>query len=489
MYKHLQSDALNRLITNYRIGTVLIQFTLLVFPLSMYLVYNKIIASKNPNGLLLIMIFLSLILVIQTILKIITSIQKNIIKTDLLIKQQERYIDYSFKSDASNYDHHNNEKIISDLSFKTDEQISNYASSSFYLFIIIYFVLILTIGKYLVLVPLCLFSLNYLFMKDIAKKNSSCKELYKESLNKKNVFLKEVFLKAKIIKSLNINDKIIQKYKNLTYDSNKYKSYYSYIKSKSARISLGFNIVNMSFIVIFGRYLYSLQMISIEEVITCSLLTVWISKPISQIFSNMTEPNDSEDIVDTLAEEPPEMTTDGSDFFDENMEIENELINIKNQLNKQSLLYVDQNSDLNKLYKMLIIDNQNVSYINSDYKIFYASIIDNITLFNTELSDFAKKLCKAVGLDNLINNLPFQYNYVATGKHDEALTKDMLIFISIIREILIKPELIIIDINISTLNQAILNNILKYTQTNNIKIICMKHGYNIDENNLINKNQ
>lgn len=80
MYKKLLSTESKKLISGIKISSLLIQFTFLVFPLSMYIVYNKVIASKNPNTLLIILIFLLTVLIIQLILKIAESVQHNILK-------------------------------------------------------------------------------------------------------------------------------------------------------------------------------------------------------------------------------------------------------------------------------------------------------------------------------------------------------------------------------------------------------------------------
>lgn len=112
MYKKLLSTEKNNLITGIKISSLLIQFTYLVFPLSMYIVYNKVIASKNPNTLLIIVLFLLAIIIIQLILKITESIQHNILKTDEEITNQKQYISAKINS--------NNTEEISKLQNKND---------------------------------------------------------------------------------------------------------------------------------------------------------------------------------------------------------------------------------------------------------------------------------------------------------------------------------------------------------------------------------
>lgn len=98
-----------------------------------------------------------------------------------------------------------------------------------------------------------------------------------------------------------------------------------------------------------------------------------------------------------------------------------------------------------------------ISYINENFKLFYGSVIDNITMFDNSKQNEAKNLMEAFNLDYLINNLPYHYNYVTTGNQDESLSFDLKIGIEIIRELIRKPSLLIIDIDENRMNRHIVN--------------------------------
>ena len=472
MYKKLLSSETKKLIANIKVASILIQFTFLAFPLSMYIVYNKVVVSKNSNSLLIVIIFLLAILIIQLALKILESVQQNILKTDNQIERHKKYINNKFNGNHNIIENKSKYNIseLSEVSSESNIYIQNQISNAYYVFICIYLGLILLVGKFMIIVPMFFFGLNYFAAYVLTKYYELNNNEFNILYNKKTVYIKEALLKIKIIKGLNIKDKVIDKFHDITKDANTKKCLSLYAKNMMLKFGMVFNIMNIAFILIFGRYLYSLGMLSIEEVITCTLLTVWISRPINQIFTNLhkTKNLSNEKPSDLkLLEDQSSLKYFSEQYYED----------LKLKLDTSQIIYcdcTDRKLSLKSLYKRLIRDYDKVSYINNNYKLFYGTVIDNITLFDKEKNDLAKVFLGEFNFKQTIYNLPYNYNYVTTGDHDETIPHDLKLGITIMREILRSPDIIIIDINIKNINRDILTSLSKYVENNNTKLIFKK---------------
>lgn len=487
MYKKLLSTESKKLISGIKISSLLIQFTFLVFPLSMYIVYNKVIASKNPNTLLIILIFLLTVLIIQLILKIAESVQHNILKTDEEITNQKQYINeklnFNDPIEISNLQNKNDIIELSVISSDADKDIQTHISKAYLIFLIIYLFLIALIGKFIIIVPIIFFSINYLFARTLSEKQNEHNEKYKKYYAKKRALVREILQKIKVIKGLSASKNIFKKYKDLTYIINAEKCGSLYIQSTILKFSMVINIVNIAFILLLGRYLFSIGILNIEQIITCSLMTVWISRPMAQLFQNINNiRNKSEKTKNTNRL----YNTSHSQKNSNNSEYKK----IIQSIDKCLITYYKPNKEysLKNFYQTYIntqISNKTdiipISYINENFKLFYGSVIDNITMFDNSKQNEAKNLMEAFNLDYLINNLPYHYNYVTTGNQDESLSFDLKIGIEIIRELIRKPSLLIIDIDENRMNRHIVNGLKKHSSGHNIKLVCLKSDKNINK--------
>ena len=140
MYKPLDSAESKKIIFNIKVSSILIQLTYLAFPLSMYIVYNRVIANNNPSAILVVVGFLLLVLVMQLVLKSIETVQKNIVKTDRLIKEQINYIDDKLNHSIG-YTQLNTEDL-SNINKHNSQYIQDQVSKSYFNFLIFYFELL-----------------------------------------------------------------------------------------------------------------------------------------------------------------------------------------------------------------------------------------------------------------------------------------------------------------------------------------------------------
>lgn len=483
MYKNLLSTESKKLISNIKLGSILIQFTFLAFPLSMYVVYNKVIISKNPNSLLVVILFLLFVIFIQLVLKITEIIQQNILKTDRTIIRHSNYIKQKVNNNNINYNnqHHYNIADLADISKEATVDIQNHVSKAYIIFLAIYFVLILTIGKAMAMVPLVFFSLNYLVAHQLTKNFDSSNRYFNDAVNQKTKYIKEVLLKIKVIKELGITNQVVNRFDELSVFTNTKKCQMLYSKNLIIKIGMVINILNTSFILIFGRYLYSIGMLTIEEIITCTLLTMWIARPLNQIFANLNKrllekDNPAGDLEQEIAQD---YDTDRDLVI--NKTFPEEIFNkIQNTLLTSTVAYCNTDNrdvSLYKLYLMLNSQNDNISYVNNYPKLVYGTILDNITLFDKSKEECALLFLSQFNVKQLIFNLPYQSNYVITDSKDEAIPYDLKISIAIIREIIKKPNIIILDIDTNTLDAHIMKSILKHLEDNSIKLIARKENY------------
>ncbi len=480
MNPELSSAQLKKIILNIKMSSILIQFTYLAFPLSMYVVYNKIIANHNPAAIFVVVIFLLTILSIQLLLKIIETIQKNILKSDNLFKEHKAYLNKKLSNPNLNNFNKNNQFNLADLteiSKKSSEKIQHYVSKNYLNFLVIYFILITLVGQFIVIVPIMFLSLNYLIARSLTHKHDQAADKFNKLLNTKTAFVKEMFTKHNEIKGLNITQATISKYSKITFTVNKYKCIALYYKNLLIKISMVINMINIAFILIFGRFLHSYGLLSMQAIIACSLLTVWISRSIGQVFLTLSSTKLKSETNTISNMDSSELNQDINQNI--NQITQAQFKQIQSQLEQHPIVYWRQKNNislynLKDMYKNLYIS---ISYLDSNFKLFYGSILDNLTLFNESRYEEAKTIINQFGVGNLINNLPYQLNYVTTGTHDEAVSYDLLLTISIIRELIKKPDLIILDINSDEISDNIKKALFHYIKENNIKLIIKENKF------------
>ncbi len=483
MYKPLDSAETKKIIFNIKVSSILIQLTYLAFPLSMYIVYNRVIANNNPSAILIVVSFLLIVLVAQLVLKGIETIQKNIIKTDRLIKDHINYIDTQLHNN-SNYSQLNTEEL-SNINKNNSQYIQDQVSKSYFNFLIIYFILMIIIGGMIVIVPIIFLGLNFVIAKALTEKFEAAESIFLRNNNIKSIFIKELFAKSKEIKSFNINRHLIKKHEKIIFDYNKFRSLALYYKNTLLKVSQIINMINIAFILIFGRYLYHIGLIDMQQIIACTLLTVWISRSIGQIFLSLTlylskhkKLNDSE--IQQDAEIARKLIDSKSKAISQK-----QFSQIIEQLQSHPIVYWKQNDNigLNNLQKMLKDSYINIAYANNNFQLFYGSIIDNITLFNNAKYEQAKTLLYNFEVQQLIDNLPYQINYILTGNNDDTLPYDLLLAIILIRELLKKPDLLILDINSDEISLKIKKHLINHVKEHNVKLIIKQNSFDLNKVN------
>lgn len=475
----------SKIIKHLKTSSLLIQFTFVAFPLTMYIVYNKTIISKNPNATIIILLFLLFILLSQLIFRTFATIYENIIKTKIEIKSNSNYLKNLITKKTK--PGINNIYDISTSSRVSNQITQKHIAKSNTLLLIIYFILITTIGGFLVIVPAIFFSINYL----VAKKNNikyiyAINNLDKYASNK-NDFIKNIFSNILYIKGSNLDKSIIQQYELINNKVNYYKTSALYLKNILMKYSMAVNIINIAMIVILGRFLYSLELLSIYHITTCSLLTMWVSRSIAQIFINLDAANQS--INDIYSKNINKTIYTDTDTNINQTNNTNSYITTENanklitELENNSIVFISNEANLNLklLPNMFAHENIKAGYINNKFNIFYGSILNNITLFDQNKHYIAEKILKQLNLDYIINKLPYQYNYVTTGIKDEALCYNLKLGINITRELLNNINILILDLNIEELDKIIKKGLIDYCKNNNIKIIIKNSNINFNK--------
>lgn len=487
MYKSFKSGEKRNLIRWVMLNSVLVQITFLAFPLTIYMIYNKVLSYNNVHSIWFFAVFLIVISLIQLVLKNYEALQRNLLKLDHEMGEQKLNIENKLNNENNSKKHGFGIDLaqdiiasISNITTDTNHLIQGYLTKTYLGCLIIYFALILMIGKILVIVPLIFFSVNMIIAYFINNK-------YQQNLNdfnlvnaKECVYVKEILNKQKVLKSLSVEDNVTRNAQKLFHDVNIKKSLLVYYKGLLQKINMVFNITNIAFILLVGRYFYNIGLMNTEAIITCSLLTIWVARPFYHILFNlnyMSRPLQAQKSIlnsKSNVNSPEESRADDIDY---GALYDNELLDLK----ENGCAYYDNDEVKKFLLSMTSNEYKKTSYVNYEIGLFYGSVIDNLTIFDNELEEKAKELVSLFGVENLIYNLPYLYNYVITGSNDQVVPFDLLITIAIIRELLSNPELIVIEIDVNRVNSNVISGLIRYCKKNDIKLIIKKSKDNIKD--------
>lgn len=467
---------------------MLVQCTFLVFPLTIYMIYNKVLTYNNKNTILFVASLLIIVLMIQFALKLYESIYRNLLKFDEEIKQQRQNIEGILKvNQQSNVTYVEENGInlaqevinsISKISSRNTMKIQYFLTKTYGASLVIYFALVMLIGKILVIIPMVFFGVNYYIAYLINKKYKNHQDKSEASISKEAIYVKEALNKLKVIKSLHVEDIIVDKARNLFDVTSNQKSWMNYYRGLLQKINMVFNITNIAFILLFGRYLFSLGWLHTEAIITCSLLTIWIARPFYHIVFNLNDDkadstnNNRVDVTNIVISK--DENSDNDSYDNENNK------EVIKTLEEEGIVYSDSVTNYDLLVS-LQKQYTNISFLDSDIGLFYANITENLTVFDDSKEEQVKDLIELLQVEELIFNLPYLYNYVVSGDNDQVIPYDLKLSIGLIRELVLKPELLIINHDVNRLNHNIKNGLLKYAKKHNIKLLIKKSQISVKD--------
>jgi ATP-binding cassette subfamily C protein LapB len=404
-------------------------------------------------------------------------------------------------------------------------------------FIVIFLGAIYFIGKEIVIFPISIitiFLFTSLVFKHIFIKR---KMVFFKAKKDKNNFVYELFNKIHFIKAQSFEEKLLRKFE-YTEQQN------SYANFRLTNISNNSNIIGetVSQIIIYGTiiaggYLVVTGNLTVGVVTACTMLSRRAISPILGISRFLINLSDAQIAVNDINEKfsfispSRELTTIPYDiksniYFNEvtisnNNEpiIENSDISFKentiNCLQMNSIFETDKFCEmlagLSKPEKgNIFLDNYNVTSIASgkfSYLIgniprkgalFNGTILDNITMFNPDLSIQAIETAALTGLDKMITGLPQGFETKLSEKSYNSLPSGMIKRIIISRVFLQRPRIIIsnhadIDMDSQTLDDyidllkkiKINSTIIIFSENHRLRTICDQH-FVLDNGKLIN---
>lgn len=462
MSENIAAPEINTLIRKIKINSVIIQLCFLVFPLSMFLTYNRVVISNNYSTIIVIITFLLSVLVLQLITKRIFSNQRLLVKSTKELQSYREFICSKLKDDrATKYDASENDKIADDIT----DNLNNEIAKSYKPVIIGYLLFLAVVGKFLVLPVILILLTSYFKIKKLKLENAKHKEVYYKLNQRRTELTKELFKKIKNINSQKTQDYLENKIKIIIGKLNIEKTLCINIHNKISKYCLLTSLISIVTILLFGRLLNLYGYLSIGDIISCSILTMWSSRLITfnlmnvSISSNNTNIN-QEDSSQCERKIIPRR--------------EREAYNqIKSVLENNDIAYFPHEKIKNvEILEMFLNKTYaNICTVNQDDGLFYGTVIDNITFFDHSKYEEAYNLIKEFQQETLVNNLPFNFNYVITGVNDYLIPYDLSVAIYVFRAILNKPDLIILDIDINRVKHNFMRDLSNYCLIHQIKLV------------------
>lgn len=374
---------LRRKVRQIMLLTGVVQCIYLVYPLSMYMIYLKVLMFNNKATMLTVISVLAVACAFQYTLKYFKSLQYNELKACLINKVKlANIINCIYKDDNKNFEYVH-------TVYRADNIVKNYLDGQIsrvnYIILAIYFIAILLIINILAFVPFLIFGVGYYISQLLKTKQQKLKDKYSNISVHENALFKEHLSKVHIFQGMKISKTVYEIYKHIVENMHLYKASYQVIESLIGRIIKVCSISNIVCIAGIGIPLAKADiLISQQDIITSILLTVWVTRAYSDVLLNM------------------------------------------------QISQIDKGKENN-------IERQNKNTDNR-YDFFYGTILDNITLFDERKNNKAHKAIKTLNLDKYISKLPYLYNYVIIDDNDEALPMDFKKGLITAREIVARED-------------------------------------------------
>lgn len=366
--------------------SLLVQVLYLVYPLSMYMIYLKVMKFQNKATMITVISFLLITCALQNIIKYYKQLAYNSLKYSISNQVKlKSLLECIYKNDNNKF-HHTHLTYYAD--FIITEILNTKITKVNYLLLFIYFILIFFVANWLVLIPIICYGTGYIIAKKSRMTLCKLKGKYYIACQNEITFFKEHLTKIEYINGLQITEKVEALYIKIYQYMNKQKFLCTSIENKIARINKTINVFCIVMIATIGALLAKINFNITPLMVTTSIvLTVWVSRTVTEIYNHITASH----MIDWL----------------------------ENKTNANVTNATNYNTHI----------NHNVSF-------FYGSILDNVTMFDKKKYNQAHEVINKLGLDKLIANLPYLYNYVIIGRNDDCLPMDLKIGLSVAREII-----------------------------------------------------
>lgn len=485
-FDHVKADKIRQSIVV--LATIFINILGLVFPLFLLQIYDRIIPNQSTGSLIVLVFIVLGAVFFEIILKILRAIiiSWNDIRTEYLTQKtmMSRLMLKDYNSYAS--------KGIGDYleRFRSISQLRNSLSGKNLIGIIeipfaIFFVcLVGYLGKWLVLVPICILGvLAYLYLV-------KSRELHIEMSDKDNIedkrsnFLLEIFNNMASIKSLAVEKLLLRRYERLQGQTTEIN--YD-IRKKSIFLQTAISTIsqlNTVAIVAIGAILVIKGDMTVGGLAACTLLSNKMIQPMNQFFSTENKEKSHAEEIERIREYTGEQKVKDNvlrsviqagslafkhvDFaYGDKPVLKDVSFNVEA---KQTIAICgDSASGKSTLLNLIagiekptagevLIDGQDINnydntnlkseivYLNQDHYIFTGTILENLTMFNEDLTSKAYTLAKELKLEPIITRLSKGYQTVVGATSAEVLSPGIRQLIAIVRALVVhKAKIVLFD--------------------------------------------
>ena len=388
-------------------------------------------------------------LVVMSAIRVFEGIVKaNYIKKSMSCLKQDLFSKI-LKKDIVDFNEVNSGKYISILSNDMTMIENDYFNSIFEIIKVIWGFLLATVSMFIlskeITIVVILFGVLSLFMpKLFSKKISNSKMKYSDSLERFTIKIKDVFLGFDVIKSFNVEEKMLNEYSAWNDDVNMKKFKFSIWKSIIEGLSIFISMGIFGAVIVIGSYFTIKGYITVSTMLACVQLCNNVANPIGNILEILNNikslKNISKKIMTIINATDDTTVYKEKDIFEDKIQIENltfsyngnknvlKNINYTFEKGKKYAIVGESGCGKSTLIKILlkyykgysgriIFDNETINNISTEslYKlesmihqnvfIFDSTLEGNISLFKDYNKEKVNEAIKISGLENVVNKI------------------------------------------------------------------------------------
>lgn len=463
----------------------------LVFPICVLQFYDRVIPHKSNGTLALLVGLIVLALVLETTLKILRAYVSSWSGARFTFNMGNMLFKKLLFTDLSAFEKHTAGEYLD--KFNSAESLREfYCGQNLVMivdlpFVLIYFILMFVINKYMIIMPLIVIAAMFIITYFDSTKTFKKLEGKKNITEAKSRFLIEMISGIHTLKALGMEEQFLRRYERLHHGE--ISTNYEMIQrtSQSSRMSSLYSQLAVIFTVSLGGVLVINHSLSVGGLAASILLVGKIMQPVTKLVSFVERKqtigiakqdldfimsfkpeykiglNKVESIKGDIELRNVSFKYTGADkyvFKDISLHVmPNEVVVIHGEgfSGKTTLLLLvcslfkpDEGSVLIDGVNVKDLDleslRRKIAFMPDSGELFDGTILENLTLFEPELyADKAKEIAKAVGLHDVIEAMPNSYNTaVGTGTVD-LLSKGHKQLILIVRTLINDPKIILFD--------------------------------------------
>ena len=408
-----------------------------------------IISNGDVNKFqMIVLIFLGYLVVMSAIRVFEGIVKANYIKKSMSCLKQDLFSKI-LKKDIVDFNEVNSGKYISVLSNDMTMIENDYFNSIFEIIKVIWGFLLATVSMFIlskeITIVVILFGVLSLIMSKLfSKKISNSKMRYSDSLEKFTIKVKDVFLGFDVIKSFNVEEKILNEYSAWNNDVNMRKFKFSVLQSIIEGLSIFISMGIFGAVIVIGAYFTMKNYITVSTMLACVQLCNNVANPIGNILEILNNikslKNISKKIMTIINAKDDTTKCKDKYVFEDKIQIENltfsydgsknvlKNINYIFEKGKKYAIVGESGCGKSTLIKILlkyykkysgkvILDNEIINNINTKslYKlesmihqnvfIFDSTLEENIALFKDYDKKKVNEAIKISGLENVVNKI------------------------------------------------------------------------------------